>query len=152
MIKAIHIDWLEKKAYQSERNFFELMDNSLFGETMKNLINRVEVSLLTNSKKWQELISRRGYVSEKTVESNIVAVFEVNELLLFNKIACIGMCIVEFSKVLIYVFHYNYKKKNIVIKTTIFYGYGTFNLWNWQTILHDIAWQSSQKLKKLWCQ
>ena len=77
MIKAIHIDWLEKKAYQSERNFFELMDNSLFGETMKNLINRVEVSLLTNSKKCQELISRRGYVSEKTVESNIVAVWTI---------------------------------------------------------------------------
>ena len=149
MIKAIHIDWLEKKAYQSERNFFALMDNSLFGETMKNLINRVEVSLLTNSKKCQELISRRGHVSEKTVESNIFAVFEVNELLLFNKIASIGMCILEFSKVLIYVFHYNYKKKNIVIKTTIFYGYRTFNLWNWQIILHDIAWQSSQKLKRL---
>ena len=104
------------------------MDNSLFGETMKNLINRVEVSLLTNSKKCQELISRRGYVSEKTIESNLVAVFEVNELLLFNKIACIGMFILEFSKVLIYVFHYNYKKKNIVIKITIFYGYRTFNL------------------------
>ena len=77
LIKAINIGWLEKKAYQSERNFFELMDNSLFGETMENLINRVEVSLLTNSKKCQELISRRGYVSEKTVESNIVAVWTI---------------------------------------------------------------------------
>ena len=94
-----------------EKDFFKLMNNSVFGKTMENLRKRVDVRLVTDNKKLIKLTSKPTYVSSKIFNENLVAVHKIKETLTLNRPAYVGMCILDLSKVLMYDFHYNYIKK-----------------------------------------
>ena len=57
-----------------EKDFFKLMNNSVFGKTMENLRKRVDVRLVTNEKKLLKLTSKPTYVSSKIFNENLVTV------------------------------------------------------------------------------
>ena len=96
-----------------DKNFFKLMNNSVFGKTMENLRKRVDLRLVTSKKKLLKLSSKPTYVSSKIFNENLVAVHKIKETLTLNRPAYIGMCILDLSKTLMYDFHYNYiKQKN----------------------------------------
>ena len=44
-----------------EKDFFKLMHNSVFGKTMENIRNRVDIRLVTNEKQARKLISKSNY-------------------------------------------------------------------------------------------
>ena len=94
-----------------EKDFFKLMNNSVFGKTMENLCKWVDVRLVTNEKKLDKLTAKPTYVSSKIFNENLVAVHKVKETLTLNRPAYVGMCILDLSKTLMYDFHYNYIKK-----------------------------------------
>ena len=93
-----------------EKDFFKLMNNSVFGKTMENIRKRVDVRLVTSKKKLLKLASKPTYVSSKIFNENLVAVHKIKETLTMNRPAYIGMCILDLSKTLMYDFHYNYIK------------------------------------------
>ena len=93
-----------------EKDFFKLMDNSVFGKTMENLRKRVDVRLVTNEKKQLKQTSKPTYVSSKIFNKNLVAVHKTKEALTLNRPAYVGMCVLDLSKTLMYDFHYNYIK------------------------------------------
>ena len=94
-----------------EKDFFKLMNNSVFRKTMENLRKQVDVRLVTNEKKLDKLTSKPTYVSSKIFNENLMAVHKVKETLTLNRPAYVGMCILDLSKTLMYDFHYNYIKK-----------------------------------------
>ena len=94
-----------------EKDFFKLMNNSVFGKTMENLRKRVDVRLVTNEKKLDKLTSKTTFVSSKIFNENLMAVHKIKETLTLNRPAYVGMCILNLSKTLMYDFHYNYIKK-----------------------------------------
>ena len=94
-----------------EKDFFKLMNNSVFGKTMENLRKRVDVRLVTNEKKLDKLTSKPTFVSSKIFNKNLMAVHKVKETLTLNRPAYVGVCILDLSKTLMYDFHYNYIKK-----------------------------------------
>ena len=93
-----------------EKDFFKLMNNSVFGKTMENIRKRVDVRLVTDEKKLLKLASKPTYVSSKIFNENLVAVHKIKETLTLNRPAYVGMCILDLSKTLMYDFHYNYIK------------------------------------------
>ena len=93
-----------------EKDFFKLMNNSVFGKTMENIRKRVDVRLVTSKEKLLKLASKPTYVSSKIFNENLVAVHKIKETLTMNRPAHIGMCILDLSKTLMYDFHYNYIK------------------------------------------
>ena len=93
-----------------EKDFFKLMNNSVFGKTMENIRKRVDVRLVTDEKKLLKLTSKPTYVSSKIFDENLVAVHKIKETLTLNRPAYVGMCILDLSKTLMYDFHYNYIK------------------------------------------
>ena len=93
-----------------EKDFFKLMNNSVFGKTMENIRKRVDVRLVTSKEKLSKLASKPTYVSSKIFNENLVAVHKIKETLTLNRPAYIGMCILDLSKTLMYDFHYNYIK------------------------------------------
>ena len=95
-----------------EKDFFKLMNNSVFGKTMENIRKRVDVRLVTDEKKLLKLASKPTYVSSKIFNENLVAVHKIKETLTLNRPAYVGMCILDLSKTLMYDFHYNYIKDN----------------------------------------
>ena len=93
-----------------EKDFFKLMNNSVFGKTMENLRKRVDVRLVTNEKKLDKLTAKSTYMSSKIFNENLMAVHKVKETGL-NRPAYVGMYILDLSKTLMYNFHYKYIKK-----------------------------------------
>ena len=94
-----------------EKDFFKLMNNSVFGKTMENIRKRVDVRLVTDEKKLLKITSKPTYVSSKIFNENLVAVHKIKETLTLNRPAYVGMCILDISKTLMYDFHYNYIKQ-----------------------------------------
>ena len=94
-----------------EKDFFKLMNNSVFGKTMENIRKRVDVRLVTNKEKLLKLTAKPTYVSSKIFNENLVAVHKIKETLTMNRPAFVGACILDLSKTLIYDFHYNYIKQ-----------------------------------------
>ena len=78
-----------------EKDFFKLMNNSVFGKTMENLRKRVDVRLVTDKDQLAKWTSKPTYVSSKIFNGNLVAVHKLKEKLTLNRPACIGMCILD---------------------------------------------------------
>ena len=76
-----------------EKDFFKLMNNSVFGKTMENLRKRVDVRLVTDEKKLTKLASKPTYVSSKIFNENLVAVHKIKETLTLNRPAYVGICV-----------------------------------------------------------
>ena len=110
-----YIDFNTQKRTQAknafEKDFFKLMNNSVFGKTMENLRKRVDVRLVTNEKKLLKMASKPTFVFSKIFNENLVAVHKIKEVLTLNRPAYVGMCILDLSKTLMYDFHYNYIKQ-----------------------------------------
>ena len=94
-----------------EKDFFKLMNNSVFGKTMENIRKRVDVRLVTDENKLLKMAAKPTYVSSKIFNENLVAVHKIKETLTLDRPAYLGMCILDLSKTLMYDFHYNYIKQ-----------------------------------------
>ena len=57
-----------------EKDFFKLMNNSIFGKTMENLMYRVDVRLVTDVDQFTRLTSKPTFVSSKIFNKNLAAV------------------------------------------------------------------------------
>ena len=110
-----YIDFNTQKRSQAknafEKDFFKLMNNSVFGKTMENIRKRVDVRLVTDDKKLLKMASKPTFVCSKIFNENLVAVHKIKETITLNRPAYVGMCILDLSKTLMYDFHYNYIKQ-----------------------------------------
>ena len=104
-----------------EKDFFKLMNNSVFGKTMENIRKRVDVRLVTDEKKLLKMAAKPTYVSSKIFKENLVAVHKIKETLTLNRPAYVGMCILDLSKTLMYDFHYNYIKQKYGSKVKLLF-------------------------------
>ena len=75
---------------------------------MENVRNKIDVRLVNNKKDYLKWTSKPSYISQKMFGSDLVAIRKRKVTLTLNKPAYIGMCILDWSKVLIYEFHYDY--------------------------------------------
>ena len=94
-----------------EKDFFKLMNNSVFGKTMENVRKRSNIKLETDPDHFLRQTAKPTFVSCKIFHENLVAVHMKKNFLLLDKPSYVGMCILDLSKVLMYDFHYNYIKK-----------------------------------------
>ena len=91
-----------------EKDFFKLMNNSVFGKTMENIRNRVDVKLVNNREKGEKLAAKPNFRHCTIFDENLIAVHMKRTKLTFNKPVYCGMAILDISKTLIYDFHFNY--------------------------------------------
>ena len=93
-----------------EKDFFKLMNNSVFGKTIENIRNRVVVKLVNTEEKFKKLVAKPNFKSRKIFNENLISVHMKKTSLTMNKPVYLGMCILDLSKTLMYDFHYNYIK------------------------------------------
>ena len=109
-----YIDFNTKKRAEAknsfEKDFFKLMNNSVFGKTMENLRKRQDIKLVTDEENLLRWASKPSFISCKIFNEDLVAVHKTKTTLILNRPAYVGMCILDLSKTLMYDFHYNYIK------------------------------------------
>ena len=93
-------------------NFYKLMNNSVFGKTMENLRNRVDIKIVRSeeTEKIRNLVARPLYARYVLFSKDIVGIDMRKSKLFLNKPVYVGMTILDNSKILMYDFFY--KKSN----------------------------------------
>ncbi|XP_072023059.1 uncharacterized protein [Amphiura filiformis] len=100
-----------KAESEFEKDFFKLMNNSVFGKTIENIRNRVVIHLVTTRDEARELTAKPTYDRFTIFDENLVAVHMKKTSLYFNKPIYLGASILDIAKTMMYDFHYNYIKK-----------------------------------------
>ena len=105
-----------------EKDFFKLMNNSVFGKTMENIRNRVNVKLVNTEERLKKLTAKPNLKSPpKIFSENLVSVHLKKTRLTMNKPVYLGMCILDLSKTIMYDFHYNYIKPKYGAKAKLLF-------------------------------
>jgi hypothetical protein len=94
-----------------EKNFFKLMNNSIYGKTVENLRKRVDVKFVSSEDDLLKLVASPCFESHRIMNENLIVVKRLKEVLTLNKPCYVGMSILDLSKTLMYDFHYNTIKK-----------------------------------------
>lgn len=104
-----------------EKNFFKLMNNAVFGKTMENIRNRVDVRLVTNEKQALKLIVKPNFDRRVIFSEHLAAIHMRKTKLKFDKPIYLGFTILDRSKTLMTDFVYGYLKPTYGDKATICY-------------------------------
>lgn len=99
-----------------DKNFFKLMNNSVFGKTMGNVRKRVNIEVINSEDKYLECVSRPTFSDGEKINDNLFLVRKIKSCLKLDKPSYIGMSILDLSKSLMYDFHYNYFVKKFGIE------------------------------------
>ena len=103
---------LRKEAKNAfEKDFFKLMNNSVFGKTIENIRKQQNVVLVDNRKKALKLSSKPNFDRSTIFDEHLVAIHMKKTEVYFNKPIYVGQAILDLSKTLMFDFHYNYIKK-----------------------------------------
>ena len=113
---------LRKKAKNDfEKDFFKLMNNSVFGKTMENVGNYRDIKLVTTEEKRSKLVSKPNYHRTKKFSKNLLAIEMKQTKVKMNMPVYLGMSILDISKTLMYEFWYDYIKSKYQDKAKLCY-------------------------------
>ena len=105
----MNTEFRKKAKSDFEKNFYKLMNNSVFGKTMENLRNRVDIKIV------------RSNETDKIRSNDLAGVDMRKTKLVLNKPVYTGMTILDNSKILMYDFFYNHLKKQYRLKCELLY-------------------------------
>ena len=91
-----------------EKDFYKLMNNSVFGKTMENVRNRKNIELVKDAKRFKKLVAKPTFHRFKIFDEKLTAVHCLKSKLMLDKPRQVGLAILDLSKVLMFDFHYNY--------------------------------------------
>ena len=104
-----------------EKDFYKLGNNSIFGKTMENIRNRVDIKLVNDRDKAKKLTAKPNFKHLNVFCEELIAIHMKKTSLTFNKPVYLGMCILDLSKTIMYEFHYNYIKKKYEDKAKLLF-------------------------------
>jgi hypothetical protein len=76
-----------------EKDMFKLMNNSVFGKTMEDMRNRVDIQLINDENKYKKIVCKPQFMQQKIYSENLVAVKQVKKTITLNKPIYIGIVI-----------------------------------------------------------
>ena len=78
-----------------EKDFFKLMNNSVFGKTMENIRNQVDIRLVNEEKQAEKLVSKPTFEGRTIFCKNLAAVYMKRKKIKFDKPIYVGFCILD---------------------------------------------------------
>ena len=85
-----------------EKEFFKLMDNSVFGKTMENIRNHRDIKLVTSDKQRKQLVSEHNYHLHKKILKHLMAIKMKKTKVKMIKPIYLGMSMLDNSKTLMH--------------------------------------------------
>ena len=88
------------------KDFFKLMNNSVFGKTQENLRNRVNVEVITEENVALKRVCKPSFKRSQRVREDLVIMQTAIATLKLDKPLYVGFTVLDLSKLLMYQFHY----------------------------------------------
>ena len=104
-----------------EKDFFKLMNNSVFGKMIENVRKRREIKLIVTEERRKKLVSEPNYASCTAFSDHLMAVEMRKTHVLIDKPILVGQTILDKSKELMYKFHYEYLQAKYNDKIKLLY-------------------------------
>ena len=104
-----------------EKDFFKLMNNSIFRKTMENVRNDRDIKLVTTNKQRNKFASEPNYHSTKYISKDLLIMEIKKTEVKMNKPMYLGQAVLDISKILMYEFWYNYLKPKYGEKVKLCY-------------------------------
>ena len=104
-----------------EKDFFKLMNTSVFGKTMENVRYHRGIKLVTSDKRRSILASELNYHSTKYISKDLLTMEMKKVEVKMNKPIYLGQAILDISKTLMYEFRYDYIKPKYKEKLRLCY-------------------------------
>ena len=98
-----------------EKDFFKLLNNSVFGKTCENVLKRQDIRLVTDAAVCKELISKPHCTGFKVFNEDIAAVAMQKLASAIDKPMYVGFAVLELSKLCMYRFHYDWTLKTYAL-------------------------------------
>ena len=93
-----------------EKDFFKLMNNSVFGKTMENIRKHRNVKLVTTEEKYLRTVMKPNFKSGVRLGENLMGCEMGKIKVIMKKLVYLGQVILDLSKIVMYEFHYYYMK------------------------------------------
>ena len=97
----------EKGRTAFEKDFYKLMNNSVFGKTMENVMGRIDVKLITSEEEAIKWSSNPRYRTHIDFHEKLVGVNLNQCQVKLDKPIAVGAAIMELSKIVMLRFHYD---------------------------------------------
>ena len=126
----IHLNTELRKNAKSafEKDFYKLMNNSVFGKTMENLRKRVDIKLVitdcldkAENEKLRKIIAKPSFNRRVKFSDELSAIHVNKTSLRLNKPIYVGFSVLDLSKHLMYDWYYNNLKKKYGENCTLLY-------------------------------
>ena len=91
-----------------EKDFFKLMNNSVFGKMMENIRKHRNIRLVTNKESYLLTVMHPNFKSGVLFGENLIGCEMGKIKVVTNKPVYLGQAILDLSKTVMYEFHYNY--------------------------------------------
>ena len=104
-----------------EKDFYKLMNNSVFGKTMENIRNHNNMKLVTSDNKYLKHVMKPNFKGGHPFSKHLFAVEMGKTEITMNKPVYLGQAILDLSKTLMYEFHYDYMRPKYGSKVKLCY-------------------------------
>uniref|UniRef100_T1IJI7 DNA-directed DNA polymerase n=1 Tax=Strigamia maritima TaxID=126957 RepID=T1IJI7_STRMM len=106
-----NIQQRQKATTDFAKAFWKLMNNSVFGKSIENLLNRVKIKLAQTEKGSRKLLASPRLKDFKIFNNDLVAFNLRKKYVYLNRPSYVGATILEISKNILTSFYYNYIKR-----------------------------------------
>ena len=93
-----------------EKDFFKLMNNSVFGKMMENIRKHGNIKLVTIEEKYLRTVMKPNFKSGVRFDENLMGCEMGQIKVVMKKPVYLGQAILDLSKIVMYEFHYDYMK------------------------------------------
>lgn len=104
-----------------EKDFFKLLNNSVYGKTLESLRSRVDIRLAQTEKKVKKLLSSPAFHAYTIFNDDLTGIQMKKTSITLNRPLYTGFCILDLSKFLMYNFNYFYMKPKYNDKVNLIY-------------------------------
>ena len=91
-----------------EKNFFKLVNNSVFGKMMENIRKHRNIKLVMTEEKYLRTVMRPNFKSGVLFGKNLMGCEMRKIKVVMNKPVYLGQVILDLSKIVMHEFHYDY--------------------------------------------
>ena len=93
-----------------EKDFYKLLNNTVFGKTMENIRKDRNIKLITNQEVYLKAVMKRNFKSGVRFSPNLMGCELGKIKVVMNKPVYLGQAILDLGKIVMYEFHYDYMK------------------------------------------